>query len=155
MTSHAPTVARRGPGDRTRPLGDHTKPRGPATSPRLVDEAQWTGHAPTVARQSPGDGLAPTAARRVPGDRRRPHVRHMGRRGSATHPRRPDGAQKTGDAPMAARLGPEDWPYTHCARRGPGEWPRLHGGETGLRKRATPPRRPEGAQGTGHAPTAV
>ena len=81
-TGHAPTVAKRGLGDRAHsnfgktgprrlvtPHGTQTVPKGPATPPQRLDGAHWTGHDPRAARQGPGDLAHPTEAPRGPLDR--------------------------------------------------------------------------------------
>jgi len=70
-------------------------------------------------------------------------------------PRRPYGAQGTGQSPTAAIRGPGDRPLFHGGHTGRGNRPRPHRGHTGPRGPATPSGRPYGALGIGHVPTAA
>ena len=151
---------RRGPATPPRKQnGDRGSPRptasirGPVNRPRPTTaiRAQRTGHAQTAAVRGPrGTATLPRG--------------HTGPRGQATPPQRPYGPS-TGHAPMAAIQGSEDRPLPTAAIRaqeavhaptatiqGPGERPRHHGGHTGPRGPATTPWRPCRAQGTNHTP---
>jgi len=127
------------------------------------------GYAPTAPKRGPGDGLRmhggqagvtglatpPTPVRRKSGDGPSPQRRPGGGQGRDSPPWRPGRGQETGNAPTAARRGLVDGTRPTVARRGPVDETLPHGGQVGSRGRATPPRRPDGAQRKGHAPMAA
>ena len=165
-TSHTPTVATWGPGDRPHPHGGHPGPRAPATPPWRPDRADGTGHAPQWSPKSQGTGLALTAAKRGPGDHPHPTVATQAP-GDRPHPHGGHTGPRSGYGPTAARRGTGHWSRPHSGETGPrgsatparlppdlGDRTCPHGGHSGPRGLATSPRRPPVSQGTGHAPTA-
>jgi len=107
------------------------------------------------ATRSAEERVRPLAATQKQGDWPRPQGGHTGPRGRETFPLRPPGAQGIGHAPMASTWAQGTGLVPTTRTRGPGDQPRPHGGLTKPRGLGTPLRRPHGAQGTGHAPTAA
>jgi len=123
--------------------------------PKRPYRAQVTGHASTAAIRGPGKRPHPHECHTNPRRSKTPPRRPYGAQGTATPPRLPYGAQGTGHASTAAIQGPRDRPCPHGVHKRhtkPNMPSRQPYGPTGP---ATPPRRPYGAQWTGHAPTTV
>jgi len=145
---------------------------------RRLEEAQKTGHATTTDGQGPEDQSRRTEDTRGAVESPRQHGGHTGPRGLATPSLRIQGAQWTSHDPIADTLAQEIGPApprkprdlrtchdvtttqgekgtdtpsgrTHCATKRP----RPHCGQTGPRETATPPRRTDVAQDTGHGLT--
>ena len=119
-------AAIRGQGDRPHPNGNYSGSRGAATPPRRPYRPRGRGTTPRQPDGAQGTGHTAT---------------------------RPDGARGTVHTPTEATRGPG---YGPLAWRPPGHrrlntTPLLPDGCSGP---PTPPRRPDGSQGTGHAPTA-
>ena len=160
VTGHIPMSVRRGPPDRPHSHGGQTRPRkaatphgsrtgsrGQATPPRQPDGALGPGHTPTAARRRAGNRPHDLGRQTMPRGPAMPRGDHPWPNGLVTthgdHPR-------PGEPASTPRRPPGDRPHPTSTRQEPGGWPHTHRDQTGTRRLATHPRRPDGTKGTGH-----
>jgi len=134
-----PTAARRGLWDRPRPEGHQTMPRGPATPPMWPLWDHGTCHAPGHPDKALRTGHAPRRPDKAQGNC---HTPRATRQGLLDRPR-----------PKGGHTWPRNWSRPRATGQSPGKWPRHQGGMTKPKGPATPPGRPDKAQGTGQTGT--
>ena len=153
-TGHAPTTTRRDPGDRPHLHGGQNKIQGTGYTPKAASQHPW--HQPPNHVGQTGTRRTTTPPQRLdPGNRPCFHGRQTGCRGPQTPARRPPGAQGTSCTPNGGHLG-SGGQATPLRWTDGAQWT-VHTPRLPIKPRApaTPPRRPPGLRGSGHASTAA